>query len=240
MLTKYTLVISLSMTVALCAVAGDIKASQEKQSLEHLKKIADNFLQSFLINEDKEGEYKIEIAEPDSRLRLRHCDGEIKAFWPYNPTNLRRMPVGLRCEGTVKWKVFLQTAVKQFQEIALVNRQVSAGQILNSSMITKRNIDILSVRREVVGNYEHLIGHVFNRNISPNTPLSSQMLELPLLVRRGDLVKMISTGGTISVDAEVEALGDGYSQQTIRVRNTRSGKMLSATVLDRNLVTANP
>ena len=66
------------------------------------------------------------------------------------------------------------------------------------------------------------------------------MLELPLLVRRGDLVKMISTGGTISVDAEVEALGDGYSQQTIRVRNTRSGKMLSATVLDRNLVTANP
>jgi flagella basal body P-ring formation protein FlgA len=59
-----------------------------------------------------------------------------------------------------------------------------------------------------------------------------------MAVRRGEPVKMIANNDGIEASASGEALADGQPGDVIRVRNTRSGKVIEAKVLEPGVVTS--
>mgnify|MGYP003501331045 FL=1 len=66
--------------------------------------------------------------------------------------------------------------------------------------------------------------------------MNAGLLDLPPLVKRGQTVTILSATQGLEVRATGEALADGTSGETIRVRNLLTRKVIQATVQDAGLV----
>ena len=74
------------------------------------------------------------------------------------------------------------------------------------------------------------IGMQLKRNVSADNVLSYTQLENNRIVRRGDKVVISSGNSSVSVKMPGEALEDGTQGEQIRVRNTRSNRVIRARV----------
>jgi len=122
------------------------------------------------------------------------------------------------------------------RKVAVLTVNVTAGQKLENDMISMRTIDILKLSSGSLADYSHLLGRTFKRNVRAGTPLGNQLLTIPMMVEKNRFVQIESGEGAIAVHAEGQALDDGYQGERIRVKNSRSGKIVQATVIDRNTV----
>lgn len=237
-LTKNLRALRLLVAIAILLAGTNAYAETKTQSLEVLTETAKQFLASHL--HDSQGdEILIEVNKLDPRVRLKYCEGEIEAFWPYEPRNLKNVSVGVRCLGATPWKVYLQGKTKRMRTIAVLNTPVDAGQPLEKSMLSMRKLDVLSLRSGGIEDYSTFLGRQFKKSVRAGTPLSTGILAIPKLVHRREFVKIRSGSGGIAVYAEGEALSDGHHGDIIKVRNKTSGKVLQATVIDQGTVRVN-
>lgn len=75
--------------------------------------------------------------------------------------------------------------------------------------------------------------------IQPGSVLAPGMLEMPFIVKRGDLLKLKVKSGRVSVEAMATALRDGRKGDVIPVEVADSHKKVNATVLGPGQVEAN-
>jgi len=73
-------------------------------------------------------------------------------------------------------------------------------------------------------------GYSAKRNIAASTVLSAGLIELPVLVRRGDRLGVSARSGGITVQINGEALGAARLGERVRVRNLQSGRIIDAVV----------
>lgn len=215
--------------------SASVSAAGAQQPHAELNDLARNFLLSHL-NQTTGGEAIVDVVPLDKRVRLRNCDSSLQAFWPYEPRNFQNVSIGIRCTGSQPWKVYLQAKTRKMKKVAVLNAHVNTGDRLENSMISMRSLDILRLNTGSIVDYTNLIGREFTRNVRAGTPLEKRLLAVPVLVHRNEFVQIESGSGAIKVHAEGEALDDGYQGDTIKVKNNRSGKIVQATVIDRNTV----
>ncbi len=77
-----------------------------------------------------------------------------------------------------------------------------------------------------------------NRTILAGDPIRRQDLRKAKLVRRGDQVKVISSGDNFMVTAKATALQDGYLNEQIRVESKENGRVIRVSVSDINVAIA--
>jgi flagella basal body P-ring formation protein FlgA len=59
---------------------------------------------------------------------------------------------------------------------------------------------------------------------------------LPILVRKGDLVKILLTTANLELTAQGKALEDGAQDASVRIENTKSSRVIDATVTGADIV----
>lgn len=225
---------------SLVAAESDNNTKRSYQDLQALVDTADKYLLNYLAGsgDNPVSQLELSVMPPDQRLRLRPCDTDLESFFPYKPTNMRRVSVGVRCVGQVKWKVFLQAHLKRYKELAHLNTSVAAGQVLKPDMISMRKTDIYAIEHSGIEDYSTLIGQVFKRNVQHETPLAVGQLALPIVVKKGEFVRILASAGTVQVHAQGDALADGYRHQSIKVKNSSTGKVVNAVVVEAGVVRA--
>ena len=83
---------------------------------------------------------------------------------------------------------------------------------------------------------EDAIAQSSSRTLRTGQALHARWLSAPVLVRRGDSVTIRARNGGVEVSAAGEALENGKPRQIVRVRNTTTGKVIRARVLEQGLV----
>ncbi len=212
---------------------GVAYSKPEFQPHQHLTSVAENFLEDYYrgnVNSDGTG-LQLQITPLDSRVNLKHCDQDPEAFWPYEPSNKRKISIGIRCTGAVRWKVFLQAKIKRIQSVAVLNSPVSVGDVLSERIISMQETDTLGLRAAAVDDVTDLLGMTFKKHLRPGAVLSRQHLEIALSVKRGDIVDILSGSGSIAVRAQGISLDDGHLNELIKVRNSTSKQIVQATVI---------
>ena len=134
-------------------------------------------------------------------------------------------------------KILLNSDILVHSQVVVVSKNISAGTLLDSSMLTLMKIDSRKVVRDQITNIEGLEKRETTRALKAGEPLRLSDTQTALLVKKGDTV-VISIGkkGKLMVSASMTALENGRFGQQIRVRNNNSGKVVRGIVSGKNAV----
>ncbi len=138
--------------------------------------------------------------------------------------------VAASAADTATDRVRITGRVHRMLDLPVLSRAVAPGEA-----ITARDVETIAVRGDrlsqtFVGDAADLVGKTPKRSIRPGEPVRPSDLQTPVVIRKGELVTIVLQDAALFLTVQGKALEDGAQGQAIHVSNTRSGKLLDATV----------
>lgn len=155
---------------------------------------------------------------------------EIDAIDTRYPT---RMRFGASCPG--QWRHTFVVRAEVSARVLLVNSNVAAGRPIDAAdlLLERRSV---SATPDATSDEQAVVGLSSRRALRSGDIVRTQQLVAPLLVRRGDAVRIVAHREQIEVTMVGEALEAGARAALVRVRNTGTGKVIQARVIDSGTV----
>ncbi len=124
----------------------------------------------------------------------------------------------------------------EMTEIPVLVRRIEPGEV-----IAKRDIQWISTRvdrlsRNTVSSQDRLLGKSPRRPLRPGERILSADLREPLLVTKNSIVTIRLANSRMVLTAQGRALDQGAVDDVVRVMNTKSKQIISATVVESGLV----
>jgi flagella basal body P-ring formation protein FlgA len=115
-------------------------------------------------------------------------------------------------------------------------RQINKNAVIQPEdvQVAKRWVRTLSLRS--VSDPQDVIGKRLTVNIGPDREIKQSMVSEPILIKRGEMVRIVLDGGQMAISTTGTAEEDGAEGQKIRVKNTSSQKVITAEVVRRGTV----
>ena len=109
-------------------------------------------------------------------------------------------------------------------------------QLITEDDIRLQKMDLAELPSNIITSCEEVLGKRTKSAINANVVLRSDLVELPPLVRRGDVVLMIAESDGLKITALGEVRERGRRGERIRVVNLDSKREIYARVLDSKTV----
>jgi len=152
----------------------------------------------------------------------------------YNSTTA--ITVAVSVNGQVVSKINLRLAVKLYQQVAVVTRQISLGEIVTTDKLHYERMDSGRLGSGYFTDMNKVQGLISRRSLPPGMVITGAMVNKPVLIKRGDIVNIVAHIGSMEVTAAGQAMQNGSEGQLIRVQNINSTKIISAKVLNESTV----
>lgn len=144
------------------------------------------------------------------------------------------VPIKARFAGG--WKTFYVSGRAQAWSRALVaSRSLQAGEPIEGSDVRVEEVEI-SFARDALATFEDLLGQTASRTIPMGQALHKSDLRKEVLVRRGQIVRVVSGSDVFEVSVQVQAEENGSFGDVIRLKNPETQKLLSGQVVEKGLV----
>lgn len=172
----------------------------------------------------------------DSRLRLKQCDQPLESYTPQGKKQMGKITVGVRCNGTTPWSLFVPVTVKVMTKIVVATNSLPRGSIIQPGDVTVEMRDISRLHRGFLEDTKAVVGKKLRQRIGRNQVITSSKLVAPLTVKRNNRVLIRASNKTIQVSMAGKALQNGSMGQVIRVKNESSNKEVDARVVGPGIV----
>ena len=182
------------------------------------------------------GRVEIELPAPDPRLQIPTCQLPLETSIGRHNGQGGRINVRVDCRDAAPWARNMAVNVKVYRDVLVSSRNLTRGAQLSQADISLQEMDVGLIRGQLIDDAQQAVGQQLRRNINAGTALSADMLEAPLLVRRGDTVMLTAERGGVSIRQQGTAMEDGESGRQIAVRNTSSNRVVQAVVTGRGEV----
>lgn len=173
----------------------------------------------------------------NSQYALPSCNND----WQYNLTRsiqAGRNGLEISCDSP-RWKQNIAVQLHIYKEVAVLAKPANAGHKINARDITFIRHDIGASSKDFYTKPSQVIGQQLKRSFKVGTLLTTDMLEAPLLIKRNDMVSIVLSRPGIKIESKGIALENGQQGQSIRVRNIRSERVVTAIVKEQGLVEIN-
>lgn len=147
-----------------------------------------------------------------------------------------RQPLSLHCPDTPAWTVKVNVEATVFVPAVFAQTVIERGDTITASQLKVEDLDISKARRGFFNDIDKVAGQGAKRRLRAGQLISPSLLAKPLLVRRGQQVKMIANQDGIAATTLGEALENGEQGAVIRVKNLRSEKVIKAQVIEAGVV----
>jgi flagella basal body P-ring formation protein FlgA len=121
-------------------------------------------------------------------------------------------------------------------ELPVLLRYVPPGETIAADDVGMVEVPAARLVQAVVAEPADLIGKTPRRAVRPGQPVRAADVQLPVVIQKGELVTVVVETGSMRLTAQARASEDGAQGQAIRITNTRSGKVLDATVAGPGIV----
>ncbi len=211
--SKFRLLLGLLLGLGGAAADAGLTAIQD---LESLRGAAQSFLEAEAIA--RSGPLvAVEIDPLDPRLRLSACSRPLEAFLAPASRLIGPTSVGVRCTAPKPWKVYLQARVTVRQAVVVSARALPRNSLMDATDVTLREVDLGALNGGFFTEPAELLGMKLIRSLGPNQVITPSMLRQPLLIRRGEMITLVSSAGNLEVRASGRALTDGTMGGRIEV-----------------------
>lgn len=223
---KYILIITLNV-FAYCNIAN----ADEEYNLQ-LEEGAKDFLTDNLELEPDE-RVNIDIVHIDARRNIPVCEGDIE--YSIASGKIRKNnTIKTQCHSeTTPFSIYIVIKAIIEKPFVTVINPVLKDTVLSLDNLTLAYMDKIMDRGVTFTDINQLDGIRTKRDLRPGQPIHKNQI---CVVCSGVTVTIEATNGNLSVKTDGEALQDGSFNDTVRVRNLKSGKVIRAKVVNSNLV----
>jgi flagella basal body P-ring formation protein FlgA len=224
----------------LCAAHAPLQAQEANQeeaveSLPAIRSAAQSYVKSLV--PASAGETTVTVGQLDSRLRLARCPAkQLTASLPAGMALQARSTVGVSCAAPVHWTVYVPVTIESKIEVLVLTHAVNREARLTAADVTVETRRTAGPGNAYLSAPAELNGRTVRRPLAAGTTLSVDMFAPDLIVRRGQAVTLLSTGGAVEVRATGRAMGDGAAGARIQVQNLGSLRVVEGVVESADLV----
>lgn len=178
---------------------------------------------------------RIQIAIPPASqpLQLTKCQQDITISIP-GGAQADVTSVEVACPGTNGWHVYIPVDVQILSKVAIAKHTVPSGNVFGDE-----DVDFAYYNKNrLYGGYfthpEEIIGNVASHLVPQGAVLNKHNVQLPIIVHRNQTVSLSAQVGNLTVSMQGIAHADGAMNDTVKVLNPSSKRMLDATVIGPN------
>ncbi len=219
--------------IVICFLLTHSVLANEHQSHESIHLAVEQFV---LAASDHSQDMESSINKLDARLKLHQCNHSLRAFWPPGSRAQGSTSVGVACEDEKPWKIYVPVKITEFREIAIVRRPLLRDDLLKEGDIEMQRRDISRLGQRFLTDYSEFIGYRVRQAAFVGKVLQANMLSIPELVKRGEKVTLLASGGGIEIRMQGEALSNGGKGAVIQVRNVNSKRIVEGEVISKGVV----
>jgi len=147
------------------------------------------------------------------------------------------LPLHFRVNGSFQKRILVTADIEVSAEVVVTKRPLRRFRRITEDDIEMREKNLAELPRNIVLNYEEVLGKRAKRNISANSVLRLDLIEFPPLVKRGDVVRLIAeSGGLMITTLGMVKQREGRRGERIRIENIDSKKSLYGRVVDARTV----
>lgn len=210
-------------TAVAATLPSDLIGATE-QFLEHS-------VTQYLQRSEIHGRHEIQVNSLDPRLRLAACDVPLAVTLESPAQPIGRVTCRVRCEGSSPWTVFVPAQVRLYRPVLVATRPLNRNAILTDGDIALAERDVGQLTQGYLTDPSQISGKKLTRSVQTDQVLATGHVVMAEVIRKGDQVVINARSGTISVKMPGEALSDGGIGEQIRVRNTRSQRIVRGRVV---------
>lgn len=165
----------------------------------------------------------------DSRLSMANCPNALDVTLK-SATRIGNISLKVSCLGQYPWSIYVPAEVKLYAPAATSLITLARGTIIRREQLQLQETDISRLSSAYYSSLQQVIGMQVKRPIQPNAVITAGQLSKPLMVKRGESVMMTAQSGSLVVKIPGVAMRDGHEGEQIRVRNSKSKRIVDATV----------
>lgn len=174
------------------------------------------------------------IALPSGEISVKADAKNVRNFFtPFS------VAIEIRVDNIVSRRFSVTAQVEAFGEILVANRNLIANEKISENDFRLENRRFEKPLTNYFQKSDKLRGAVLLKNISEGTELTSDAFAAGVVIKNGDIVKIEGVSGKIKLIVSGEARASGKIGDRISVKNSQSGAILQATVIDEGLVRIN-
>ncbi|HEB87499.1 MAG TPA: flagellar basal body P-ring formation protein FlgA [Gammaproteobacteria bacterium] len=223
-----------ALLIIILLLAFSVEAcARDYESIENIRHTMQHYIKNNLLQGKNSG---YEIGDLDQRLRLDKCDRPLEIFDSGNTRLIGHSSLGVRCRGSKMWTIHVPINIIRYARVLVVKENLSRGSILHASDLTTRRLNVSRLFNGYFTDRTEVRGKVLKRSLRRGDILTNGMLDVRKLIKRGDIVTIMASSGTLAIRVEGEALMDGRKGDLIRVRNHSSNREIQAVVVATGVV----
>ena len=207
--------------------------AKQYQTISSIKESVSDFLTSELKSDN------FTISTVDKRLRLKLCTNKLKSQFPTYSKQLGRTTVEVSCSDRRAWKILVGVNIKKFVNILTAKHSLPAGKLITQNDVSVRHSDVSRMHNGYFTETSQVLNMVVRRPIRAGQQLSPALVKQKQMVTRGDEILILAKTKHLRIKVKGKALMNGYLGQKIKVRNSKSKRILQATVISNGLVEVN-
>ena len=157
---------------------------------------------------------------------------------PRNTDFLGKIPLFIQfyVDGELQKKVWATATIEMLVDVVIAKRPLRKHKSISEDDIELQQMDLAELPGNVITDPQALIGKRTRNAIGSKTVLRTDLIELPPLINRGDVVVIIAESSGLRVTALGKAKRRGRLGERIPVENFDSKKILHALVIDSRTV----
>jgi flagella basal body P-ring formation protein FlgA len=144
--------------------------------------------------------------------------------------------VRLLVDGQPVKRTSVSAYIEVWQEVVLAAKPLGRNQPITREDLTIQTMNMAGVPANAIMNLDQVIGRRANRAIAVNSVLRVDQVDLPPVVRKGDVVQVLAESAQLRITTQAVAQENGGVGQKIQVMNVASKKNVHARVIDAQTV----
>ena len=145
----------------------------------------------------------------------------------------------VKVTGEIRKRLSLYADVKVAYDVYHPIRSLKMGHVLQPGDIQLSQLKSDHVLRNIISNETDIIGHRLLINLEEGETILAHMLQKIPLVKNGDRILIVANKGSLRVTVPGVIRQDGFKNDTVRVENLQSSKIILGTVIDSRTVQIN-
>lgn len=235
------LTISLMLTVFLTAglMAKSVWAANQILKVEAIEKAGKEFILDTL-QWDKD-RLEIKVTYEGKQILLPQENATLDCKLPGRKRRIGRVHFVcvIKASGRVIKRLGLYADIKVAYNIYRPVRSLKMGHVIQPGDVELTQLKSDQVLRNIISDDADIIGHRLIINLEEGETILAHMVQKIPLVKNGDRILIIANKGSVRVTAPGIVRQNGFKNDTVRVENIHSRKIILGTVIDSRTVQIN-
>ena len=145
----------------------------------------------------------------------------------------------IKVEGSTKKRLRLYADVKVAYDVYRPIQSLKMGHILQPEDIELTSLKSNRVLRNIISDEKDIVGHRLIRNLDQGETILTHMVKRVPVVKNGDRILLVAKKGLLRITVPGVVRQNGFINDTVRVENIQSRKIILGTVIDSRTVQIN-